>query len=103
LGALLGALLLLLLIPGRYAQGADAPAGKQEPATEVMGESCDYVKQQRKGACKKSAETCGQVQRLDALNLIKSCALLAQECDLLGDKEDVSCQPGGSGRVTLHH
>lgn len=87
------------------------PAGlwAQDPIPVVIesdsssGESCVYLQQQRKEICKKSAETCTEVHRLDALNLIKNCAQLAQECDSLGVREDVTCQPGGNGRVTLHH
>jgi hypothetical protein len=96
--AIILAAMFFFLAPTLWAQD-------QSPAAEenMSGESCLYLKQQRRDTCKKSAETCTDVHRLDALNLIKTCAQLAQECDLLGSKEDVTCQPGGNGQVTLHH
>jgi hypothetical protein len=89
-----------LLSPALGAQTQSSTTPEVEP---VSGESCTYLKEQRRETCKKSADTCTDVHRLDALNLIKYCAQLAQECDLIGQREDVTCQPGGNGRVTLHH
>ena len=97
--AILFVLAIFLLAPSVRAQDAVPPALDGE----MSGESCVFLKQQRRDTCKKSAETCTDVHRLDALNLIKNCAQLAQECDILGAKEDVTCQPGGNGQVTLHH
>lgn len=99
LGIFLFLLGMIFTTPALWAQDPSPMAGSDSSS----GESCVYLQQQRKEICKKSAETCTEVHRLDALNLIKNCAQLAQECDVLGTREDVTCQPGGNGRVTLHH
>jgi len=83
--------------------GLSAKAQELTPSVApeaMMGESCLSITQHRRETCKKSSETCTDVHSLDALNLIKSCAQLAQECDQLGEREDILCQPGGNGRLT---
>lgn len=96
---LLGGAVLALFLLGALPLGAQEAASQGEEVSGV-GESCLSVNQQRREICKKSAETCTDVHTLEALNLIKTCAQLAQECDQLGTKEDEICQPGGNGRVT---
>jgi hypothetical protein len=89
---------MLSTTPALWVRAQEVSSGE---AVKHSGESCVYAQQQRKDTCKKSAVTCTDVHRLDALNLIKDCAQLAQDCDLLGTRVEDTCQPGGNGQVTL--